>query len=145
MKNEHKTKITVETAVRVPVATAWKLFSEPEHITHWNQASDDWHTPWAENDLRPGGKFDFRMEARDGSSGFDFSGVYDQVNANEEIAYTMDDGRKAKVTFSRRGPDTAITETFEAESENPVEMQRQGWQSILDHFKRYAEEQPWQR
>ncbi len=143
MKSEHRTKITVATSVRLPLDEAWKLWTEPEHITHWNQASDDWQTPWAENDLRPGGTFDFRMEARDGSSGFDFSGVYDEVRTGEKIAYTMDDGRKAEVTFAKHGPDTAITEEFEAESENPVEMQRRGWHSILDHFKRYAEEQPW--
>jgi uncharacterized protein YndB with AHSA1/START domain len=145
MKTEHKTKITVETTVRVPVDRAWKFWTEPEHITRWNQASDDWHSPWAENDLRPGGKFDFRMEAKDGSAGFDFSGVYDEVRSNEKIAYTMDDGRKAKVTFTKHGPDTAIAEVFEAESENSVEMQRRGWQSILDHFKKYAEEQAWQK
>ncbi len=145
MKGERRTKITVETAVKLPTDRVWKLWTEPEHIIRWNRASDDWHSPWAENDLRPGGKFDFRMEAKDGSAGFDFSGVYDRVRTNESIAYTMDDGRKAKVTFARRGPDTAVTETFEAESENPVETQRQGWQSILDHFKRYAEERPWQK
>jgi uncharacterized protein YndB with AHSA1/START domain len=145
MKTAQKTVITVETTVKLPADKVWKLWTEPEHIIQWNQASDDWHTPRAENDLRTGGKFDYRMEAKNGSGGFDFWGVYDEVRTNENIAYTMGDGRKASVTLRPRGSETVITETFETESENPLEVQRRGWQAILDHFKKYAEEYPWQK
>lgn len=138
MENQEKT-ITVETTVKAPVEKVWQLWSQPEHITKWNSASEDWHTPRAENDLRQGGKFSARMEARDGSIGFDFGGVYDEVKTNEVIAYTIGDGRKVKVTFSPNGKETKVVETFEAESTNPVEMQRGGWQAILDNFKKYAE------
>jgi uncharacterized protein YndB with AHSA1/START domain len=105
----------------------------------WNNASDDWHTPRAENDLRAGGKFSARMEAKDGSMGFDFGGVYDEVKENEYIAYTMGDDRKVEVTFSAQGNETEIEETFEAEDTNPLEMQKSGWQAILDNFKNYTE------
>ena len=110
----------------------WQLWSETEHITKWNSASEDWHTPKAENDLRTGGKFSSRMESRDGSMGFDFEGVYDEVKPNETIAYSMSDGRKVKVTFSGNGNETKVTETFDAENTNPVEMQRSGWQAFVE-------------
>lgn len=139
METTAKTTITVEATINVPVEKVWKLWTLPEHITKWNSASDDWHTPRAENDLRTGGKFVSRMEAKDGSFGFDFGGVYDKVITNELIAYTMGDGRKAKVTFSSEGNKTKVTEAFEAESQNPVEMQKGGWQAILNNFKKYAE------
>jgi len=135
----HVKSITVETTVNAPVEKVWTLWSLPEHITKWNTASDDWHTPRAENDLRTGGKFSTRMEAKDGSFGFDFGGVYDDVVNNHRIAYTMGDGRKADVTFSTVGNGTHIVETFEPESENPIEMQRGGWQAIMDNFKKYVE------
>lgn len=131
--------VTVETTVAVPAATAWELWTRPKHIMQWNNASDDWHTPHAESDLREGGKFLSRMEARDGSMGFDFTGTFTRVAPNAVLAYTMDDGRTVTVTFAERDGATHITETFDAESENPVEMQRQGWQAILDNFKSYAE------
>ena len=134
-----KTEITVEALIQAPVATVWQLWNSPEHITQWASASDDWHTPRAENDLRTGGSFLSRMEAKDGSMGFDFGGVYDEVTPNERIAYTIGDGRKVQITFTDLGDATRITETFEAESENPIEMQKGGWQAILDNFKRYAE------
>jgi len=133
------TQITVEAIVNAPVEKVWKTWSEPQHITKWCAASDDWHAPKAENDLRTGGKFSTRMEAKDGSFGFDFGGVYDNVKKNELIEYTMGDGRKVQVTFSPSGNQTKIVETFEAESTNPVEMQRGGWQAILDNFKKYTE------
>ena len=133
------TKVTVETTVNAPVEKVWKSWSEPQHITKWCAASDDWHAPTAENDLRTGGTFSTRMEAKDGSFGFDFGGVYDNVKNNELIEYTMGDGRKVHVTFSSLGDKTKIVETFEAESTNPVEMQRGGWQAILDNFKKYTE------
>ena len=131
--------ITVETIVHKPVESVWKYWTEPQHIMQWNNASDDWHTPHAENDLRVGGKFVSRMEAKDGSFGFDFGGVYDEVSLNESIAYTLGDGRKVKVAFIRQDNDTRIIESFEAEETNAIEMQQAGWQAILDNFKKYAE------
>ncbi|MFE5320680.1 SRPBCC family protein [Paenibacillus sp. NPDC056579] len=131
--------ITVETIVHKPVESVWKYWTEPQHIMQWNNASDDWHTPHAENDLRVGGKFVSRMEAKDGSFGFDFGGVYDEVSINESIAYSLGDGRKVKVSFIRQDNDTKIVETFDAEETNAVEMQQAGWQAILDNFKKYAE------
>ena len=140
MNATEKINITVATTVNAPVAKVWEFWTNPKHITNWNNASDDWHTPRAENDLRVGGKFLSRMEAKDGSMGFDFNGVYDEMKTNELIVYTMEDGRKVKINFEDLGNETNITETFEAENENPVELQRGGWQSILDNFKKYTEE-----
>lgn len=134
-----KTQITVKTMVKAPVEKVWKFWNTSEHITHWNNASDDWYTPRAENELRPDGKFIYRMEAKDGSFGFDFDGVYDEVKINEHIDYTINDGRKVKVTFKGNGDETEVVETFEAESTHPIDMQRSGWQAILDNFKKYAE------
>jgi uncharacterized protein YndB with AHSA1/START domain len=139
MEIMNKSAITVKSTVKAPVDKVWKYWTTPEHITKWNSASEDWHTPRAENDLRAGGKFFARMEAKDGSMGFDFGGVYDDVKENEYIAYTMGDDRKVEVTFSAHGNETEIEETFEAENTNPLEMQKSGWQSILDNFKEYTE------
>lgn len=133
------TLITVETSVEAPVEKVWELWTTPEHIKNWNKATEDWHTPKTENDLRPGGSFVSRMEAKDGSMGFDFGGTYDEVKTNELISYTLDDGRKVEIVFSSDGDMTKIIENFEAENTNPVEIQRGGWQAILDHFKKYAE------
>ena len=133
------TKVTVEATVNAPVEKVWKTWSEPQHIKQWCAASDDWHAPKAENDLKTGGTFSTRMEAKDGSFGFDFGGVYDNVKKNELIEYTMGDGRQVHVTFSPAGDQTKIVETFDAEATNPVEMQRGGWQAILDNFKKYTE------
>ena len=134
-----KTAITVEATVKAPVEKVWAYWSEPKHITKWCQASDDWHAPYAENDLRTGGNFKTTMAAKDGSFSFDFGGVYDHVQPNKLIQYTMSDGRKVKIVFASNGNETKVTETFDAESENPIEMQRGGWQAILDNFKRYTE------
>jgi len=134
--------ITVEAVVHAPVESVWTYWNEPKHITKWSTASEDWHTPFAENDLRVGGKFVSRMEAKDGSFGFDFGGVYDEVVANERIAYTIGDSRKVEVRFIRQDNSTTIIESFEAEGTNPVEMQQAGWQAILDNFKKYAEQAP---
>lgn len=134
-----KKVITVETLIKSPVEKVWKLWTDPMHIARWNHASDDWHTTNAENDLRVGGKFLSRMEAKDGSSGFDFSGKYDAVETNKLIEYTLDDGRKVKVIFDGNENETKVTESFEAEEENPEELQKTGWQAILDNFKKYAE------
>lgn len=135
-----KKEITVQSTVKAPIEKVWDYWNAPEHITKWNTASEDWHTPRSENDLRVGGKFSARMEAKDGSFGFDFGGTYDEVIPHEKISYTMDDGRRTNITFSSDGDnETKVVETFEAESTNPVEMQRGGWQAILDNFKKYTE------
>jgi uncharacterized protein YndB with AHSA1/START domain len=135
-----KKTITVQAIINAPIEKVWEFWTTPEHIMKWNNASDDWHTPRAENDLRTGGTFLSRMEAKDGSAGFDFGGVYDEVKNNELIAYTMGDGRKVTVTFTKNNDvETEVIETFDAESTNSIEMQRGGWQSILDNFKKYVE------
>jgi len=133
--------ITVSARLSVPVDAAWQCFTEPEHITVWNHASDDWQCPTAENDLRVGGHFSLRMEAKDGSDGFDFRGSYTEVIPHERIGYTMDDGRRVLVAFIEEGSATTVATAFEPENENPAEMQRAGWQAILDSFKAYAEAQ----
>lgn len=133
--------ITIEVIVGAPIETVWACFTEPEAIKVWNAASDDWHTTRAENDLRKGGRFTSRMEAKDGSTGFDFTGVYDEVVECERIAYAMDDGRKVVVRFVRDGGAVRVIESFDPEYENPLEMQRAGWQAILDNFKQYVENQ----
>ncbi|MEP7142123.1 MAG: SRPBCC family protein [Ferruginibacter sp.] len=139
METIKKEIITVENIIHAPVEKVWEYWTKPEHITKWNNASDDWHTPRAENDLRVGGSFVARMEAKDGSMGFDFGGVYDVVNNNEYIAYTLGDGRKVKITFSSQGATTKVVESFEAENTNSLELQQGGWQNILDNFKKYTE------
>lgn len=134
-----KQAVTVQSVIQAPVDKVWKQWTTPDDIKQWNSASDDWHTPHAENDLRTGGKFHARMEAKDGSFGFDFDGIYDEVNTHKKIAYTMSDGRKVQVVFAETEDGTIVTETFDAETENPVDMQRAGWQAILDNFKKYVE------
>lgn len=139
METKQKIAITVEATVNAPVEKTWKSWTEPQHITKWCAASDDWHAPYAENDLRKDGKFKTTMAAKDGSMSFDFGGVYTRVEPGNIIEYTMGDGRKVKVTFAQEGNATRVTETFEAEGQNPIEMQRGGWQAILDNFKAYTE------
>lgn len=129
----------METTVNAPIEKVWECWTTPEHIMQWNNASDDWHTPSATNDLREGGTFTCRMEAKDGSAGFDFGGKYTKVLEHKHIDYTMDDGRKVSITFDEHDGHTHITESFDPESENSVEVQQQGWQSILDNFKKYTE------
>lgn len=134
--------ITIQTRVNASLSTVWDCWTKPEHITQWNQASDDWHTTKAENDLRVGGQFSSRMEAKDGSFGFDFGGTYDEVIEHELIAYHLGDERKVRVEFKKISDnEIEIVETFDPETENPIDMQRQGWQAILDNFKKYTEEQ----
>lgn len=133
------TPITVQTTVNAPLAATWDMWTAPKHIMQWNSASPDWHTPSATSDLREGGIFSCRMEAKDGSVGFDFGGTFTKVIPEKTLAYTMSDGRTVSVTFEEKDGAVHITETFDAETENPVEMQREGWQSILDNFKKYAE------
>ena len=132
-------KLVVETLVHADPSTTWKAYSNPDDIKQWNNASPDWHSPRSEVDLREGGRFTTRMEARDGSIGFDFAGTYTRVVPEELIAYRMDDGREATVRFGKVPEGTRVTVEFEAESENPAEMQQQGWQAILDNFARYVE------
>lgn len=139
MSTTDKTKITIEATINAPVAQVWELWTSPAHIKQWNNASPDWHTPIVENDLREGGQFLSRMEAKDGSFGFDFGGTYDLVHPHEQIAYTLGDDRKVNISFSGAGDTTKVTEVFEAEETNTVELQKNGWQSILDNFKKYAE------
>jgi len=137
---DEKKTITVQAVINAHVEQVWKLYTEPEHVTKWNNASNDWYTPRAENDLKVGGKFLYRMEAKDGSSGFDFDGTYKQVKTNELIVYSISDGRKVEVIFTKEDDArTKMAATFEAESTNPVEMQRDGWQAILNNFKKYVE------
>lgn len=136
---ETANQITVETTVHAPVEKVWEYWTEPQHITKWSFASEDWHAPIAENDLSVGGKFLTRMEAKDGSFGFDFGGVYDEIRTNEFISYTLGDGRKVAITFISQENDTKVIETFDAETANPIEMQKAGWQSFLDNFKKYSE------
>lgn len=139
METQEKTVITVENTIDAPVAKVWEFWTKPEHIIKWCNASDDWHTPRAENDLKVGGKFTSRMEAKDGSMGFDFGGVYDAVRTNEYIEYTLGDDRKVKINFSAQGNKTKVVESFEAENTHSIEMQQGGWQAILDNFKKYTE------
>lgn len=136
---ETKTKITITATVNAPVAKVWDLYTGPQHIVKWNTPSPDWHTTKAETDLKNGGKFLSRMEAKDGSFGFDFVGTYDDVIPNKRLDYTIADGRKVEQLFSEDDGKTHMTIHFEAENQNPVEMQRGGWQAILDSFKQYAE------
>lgn len=135
------TKVTINANINAPIEKVWEYWNNPEHVTKWNAASEDWHSPKAENDLRKGGAFNYRMEAKDGSFGFDFAGVYDDVVPNQHISYTMGDGRSVSNEFADNNGTTEITSTFDAENENPVEMQREGWQAILDNFKKYTESQ----
>lgn len=139
MNTTNQVNITVKAIVNAPVETVWNVWTSPEHIVKWNNASEDWHTLKVENDLRAGGKFLSRMEAKDGSFGFDFAGVYDEVKTNEVISYTLGDDRKVYISFTGNGDTTTITETFDAETTNPIEMQKDGWQAILDNFKKYTE------
>ena len=135
------TRITVSALVNKPVADVWNTWTDPKHITQWCAANDDWHCPKATNDLKTGGKFSSTMAARDGSFSFDFEGVYDDVQTHKHIAYTMADGRTCEILFTAENGGTRVVETFDAETQNTVEMQRGGWQAILDRFKAYAEAQ----
>ncbi len=134
-----KQTITVATIVNSPVEKVWEFWTKPEHITKWNQASEDWHTPKAENDLKINGKFKYTMAAKDGSMSFDFEGTYTNVQEHKLIEYEIADNRKVSILFFKQDSLTNIIETFEAENTHPVEMQRNGWQSIMDNFKKYAE------
>lgn len=139
MEHQTNSKLTVEAIINAPIHKVWKLWTEPEHIKNWNNASDDWHTPHVENDLWPGGGFLSKMAAKDGSFAFDFSGTYDEVKEHEVISYTLGDGRKVIILFSSKGNETTVAETFDAENTHSLEMQQSGWQAILNNFKKYVE------
>ena len=132
-------KVSVIATIAANPNKVWEFWTMPKHIVKWNFASSDWHCPSSENDLRVGGKMKSRMEAKDGSFGFDFEAIYDEVISHKKIAYSMADGRQAITLFENAGGKIKITTTFDAESIHPIEMQRDGWQAILDNFKRYVE------
>src|SRR5690606_9083386 len=136
MKN---TEITIETTINTDTNKDREYWTKTEHITKWNFASDDWHCPKAENDMKIGGTYSARMEAKDGSFGFDFKAVYDEIISFEKIVYTIEDGRKVITTFENLNGKTKVSTIFEAESQNPIDMQKAGWQAILNNFKRYTE------
>ena len=134
------TQITIESIVSAKASKVWEYWTKPEHITRWNFADRSWQCPSAENDLRIGGKYKARMEAKDGSFGFDFEAIYDEVVDQQKITYTMGDGRKSTTTFEDLGDKTKVTTVFDAEAQNPAEMQKNGWQAILNNFKAYVEQ-----
>ncbi len=133
------TKITIAATIAADKKKVWNFYNLPEHITNWNFASDDWQCPRAENDLTVGGKLKTRMEAKDGSFGFDFEATYDEIIDQKKISYSLTDGRQVTTTFEAADGKTVVTTIFDAETENPVEMQKGGWQAILDNFKKYVE------
>ncbi len=135
----NSSKITVNATVSANAKKAWDYYTGPEHITQWNSPSDDWHCPRAENNMKVGGKYNARMEAKDGSMGFDFEAVYDEVNPGKSFSYTMTDGRRADVAFEESNGKTDVTVTFDPENQNPPDFQKAGWQAILDNYKKYTE------
>ncbi|WP_256004576.1 SRPBCC family protein [Pedobacter deserti] len=139
MESKDKIQVTVQATVAAALGRVWDMWTSPTHIMQWNNASDDWHTPFAEADLRKGGKFRSTMAAKDGSMSFDFEGTYTDLEEHRLIGYEMPDGRKVSVSFTESPAGVQIVETFDAENEHPVDMQRAGWQAILDNFKKYAE------
>ena len=131
--------ITIKTTIKASIEKVWEFWSSPEHITKWSFASPDWHTPYAENDLREGGKFKSTMAAKDGSMSFDFGGEYTLVEKYKAIEYVLEDGRKVEISFTETPNGVEVIESFDPETQNPEEMQRDGWQAILDNFKKYVE------
>jgi uncharacterized protein YndB with AHSA1/START domain len=140
MKKNLKDKITVEVLINASPEKTWQFWTEPTHIVQWNNASDDWHTTKAHNDIKQGGQFNYRMEAKYGSWGFDFAGEYSKVLPFKEIHYTMADNRKVEILFLQQPNGTLVRETFEAETTNPIEMQQSRWQAILNNFKKHIEQ-----
>ncbi len=136
------TQITIETTIAAPVERVWNAYTTPAEITRWNFASDDWCCPSAEADLKVGGAYKARMEAKDGSFGFDLEAVYEEVEPQQALTFAMCDGRKARTTFECANGKTRVTTVFDAETQNSVEMQRDGWQAILDNFRSYLEAAP---
>ena len=134
-----RTNITVDALVDADIKKTWEYYNNPAHITQWNFATDDWCCPRSENDLRVGGKLISRMEAKDGSFGFDLVAIYDEVVPYRKIRSHLEDGREVIVDWTDKGNQTMISIQFEAEEMNPVDMQRNGWQAILNNFKKYTE------
>lgn len=134
-----KNPITISTIINAPIEKVWNYWNQPEHIKSWAFASDDWEAPYAENDLKIGGTFKTTMSAKDGSATFDFEGTYTSVMEHKLIEYEMSDGRQVTIVFEETPDGISITQSFDPEDENSIEMQRQGWQSILDNFKLYVE------
>lgn len=133
------TKINVTAIVNAPVKAVWDTWNTPSDIIQWNSADPNWHCPTSENDLRVNGKFKNRMEAKDGSFGFDFEGVYDRVDLYKELSYSMSDGRRVVTVFTEKDGKTTLSTVFDAETENDFEVQKQGWQAILNNFVKYVE------
>ena len=133
------TKITIHATISAGIQKVWNYYTQPEHITKWNFASPDWHCPSASNDMRIGGKHTARMEAKDGSFGFEFEATYSEITENQKFVYIMPDGREVSVSINEDNHLTNITVCFDTETENPVDLQREGWQAILNNFKNYAE------
>lgn len=131
--------ITIEINVNAPIDTVWDTWTNPKHVVKWNHASDDWHSPSARNDLKLGGRFIYRMEAKDGSFGFDFSGTYLEIKEKSLILTRLDDNRLVRSEFIQQNGFVRIVENFEAEDENTLELQRQGWFAILNNYKNYTE------
>ena len=132
-------KITVKVKIQGPVEKVWAAWTSPEDIKHWNFASDDWFCPQAEINLQPGGKFSYRMEAKDGSMGFDFEGTFTVIEENKRIKFLLEDNRTVEVNFEVSGEIVTLSETFDTEDEHSAEQQKLGWQSILDNFKKHVE------
>jgi uncharacterized protein YndB with AHSA1/START domain len=131
--------ITISTIIRVAKEKVWDCYTLPEHIIRWNFATPDWHCPAAHNNLTPGGTYHARMEAKDGSFAFDFKATYQQIIPYDSFQFVMDDGRKVHFSLEESEAGTIVNIAFDAENVNPLEMQRQGWQAILDNFKNYTE------
>jgi uncharacterized protein YndB with AHSA1/START domain len=132
-------KISIETEVKASLTTVWNAWVNPEDITRWNFAIDQWHCPKADIDLAVGGKFNYRMEARDGSMGFDFGGTFTEISLHKSIRFELEDSRVVTVEFIETAEGVRVIETFDAEDEHSAEQQKQGWQSILNQFKKYVE------
>ena len=141
METAERKMITVQTTVQAPVSKVWEIWNSPEHITQWCQASDEWHAPYADNDLKVNGKFKTTMAAKDGSMSFDLEGIYTRVEELRLIEYALMDDRKVEIVFEDLGGQTKITETFEMENTHPEELQRGGWQAILESFRNHTEAQ----
>lgn len=131
--------LRIQSTIDAPVSKVWAYFNDPAHIIKWNSPHESWHTTTAINDFFVGGKFNYRMEAVDGSAGFDFWGIYTQITTHQVIEYTLGDERRVKIVFTEKGDQTEIVEDFMAESENSLELQQSGWQAILDNFSGYTQ------
>lgn len=133
-------KIKIHTQVQSTIDKVWDAWTNPKHIVHWNFATSDWHCPAATNELKVGGKFSTTMASKNGEFSFEFGGIYDLVEYPSHLAYTLEDGRKVKALFESNSEGVLVTELFDPEDQNPIELQQAGWQSILNNFKSYVEQ-----